>query len=220
MGWFHRTKIWYGLVLVYLALAIARGAAATPAALSLRVLTAAATSANVFISDGYHNGDKRGGEAYTPSAETTWLRWDYVGISYILSTQLWLWSANFGWPGSTRLAAAVSAAASAAVLTLAQTVVPRKAGHTSVKLIMGFQFAALLGNLVWSMYALVPRACWHNAIIFWLYLPGLIAYAVKRPKHPVFGFHEFFHSSVLLGHAASMLLDLKNLVAPCAACLL
>mmetsp|Transcript_10860 Transcript_10860/g.35972 ORF Transcript_10860/g.35972 Transcript_10860/m.35972 type:complete len:303 (-) Transcript_10860:231-1139(-) len=219
MGWMHRTRIWYGIAAVYLGMAIANGAT-SPAALSVRILAAAATCANVLISDGYHNGDKRGGEAYTPSAETTWLRWDYMGISSILSTQLWLWSANFGWPGSTRLAGAVSAAASSAVLALAHTVVPRKAGHTAVKLIMAFQFAALLGYLVRALYLLCPAACGVNAIIFWLYLPGLVAYALKWPKHAVFGFHELFHSSVLLGHAASMVLDLRNLITPCLACVL
>lgn len=216
MGFFHRTKLWYGLVVVYLSLLAARGTLSAPS-FTLRVLTAAATSANVLISDGYHNGDRRGGDAYTPDAETTWLRWDYVGISSILSTQLWLWSDNFLWPGNTRLAGVVSAAASSMVLALAHIIVPRKIGHTSVKLIMGFQFAALLGYLVRCLYLICPATCRLNALIFWLYLPGLVAYAIKWPKHPTFGFHEFFHSSVLLGHFASMVLDLRNAMAPCAA---
>jgi hypothetical protein len=219
MGWMHRTKLWYGAAAVYVGMAVAHKAT-SPLALAIRFLAAAATCANVLISDGYHNGDKRGGEAYTPLAETTWLRWDYMAISSILSTQLWLWSANFGWPGSTRLVGVVSAAASTAVLVLAHTVVPRRAGHTAVKLILAFQFAALLGYLVRALYLLCPVACRVNAMIFWLYLPGMVAYAIKWPKHPIFGFHELFHSSVLLGHFASMLFDLKNLMVPCLACAL
>jgi len=120
MGWLHRTGLWYVLATAYVAVAAALGSSASPGRLALRVLAAAATCANVWISDGYHNGDKRGGDAYTAAAETVWLRWDYVGISSVLTTQLWLWSANFGWPGATALLGGVSGAASASVLALAQ----------------------------------------------------------------------------------------------------
>ena len=111
MGWLHRTGLWYVLATAYFAVAAALGSSASPGRLALRVLAAAATCANVWISDGYHNGDKRGGNAYTAAAETVWLRWDYVGISSVLTTQLWLWSVNFGWPGATALLGGVSGAA-------------------------------------------------------------------------------------------------------------
>ena len=54
-----------------------------------------------------------------------------------------------------------------------------------------------------------------NAAIFWVYAPGLILYVLKKPQHPVFGFHELFHTSVLAGHIISMLFDLRNIAAPC-----
>mmetsp|Transcript_1488 Transcript_1488/g.4204 ORF Transcript_1488/g.4204 Transcript_1488/m.4204 type:complete len:111 (+) Transcript_1488:163-495(+) len=56
-----------------------------------------------------------------------------------------------------------------------------------------------------------------NAIIFWIYAPGLILYVLKKPKNQTFGFHEWFHSSVIAGHIASMIFDLRNIVSPCAA---
>jgi Ni/Fe-hydrogenase b-type cytochrome subunit len=89
-------------------------------------------------------------------------------------------------------------------------------GHNAVKGIMAFQFVGLLGYLCWYAVALAPVACLKNSIIFWIYAPGLILYVLKRPKNPVFGFHEMFHTSVLAGHVASMVLDLRNIVSPCA----
>ena len=32
----------------------------------------------------------------------------------------------------------------------------------------------------------------------------------------VFGFHEYFHTSVIAGHVASMGFDLRNIMMPCA----
>ena len=49
-------------------------------------------------------------------------------------------------------------------------------------------------------------------MIFVLYAPGLVFYVLKKPKRPDFGFHEYFHTSVLLGHMCSMLLDLREVV--------
>ena len=51
-----------------------------------------------------------------------------------------------------------------------------------------------------------------NALIFALYAPGLVFYVLKKPKSERFGFHEYFHASVLLGHMSSMLLDLRAVV--------
>ena len=51
-----------------------------------------------------------------------------------------------------------------------------------------------------------------NALIFALYAPGLVFYVLKKPKSDRFGFHEYFHASVLLGHMSSMLLDLREVV--------
>ena len=50
------------------------------------------------------------------------------------------------------------------------------------------------------------------ALIFALYAPGLVFYVLKKPKSDRFGFHEYFHASVLLGHMSSMLLDLREVV--------
>ena len=60
------------------------------------------------------------------------------------------------------------------------------------------------------------QACMINKTIFWLYLPGLLLYVLKKPKSPTFGFHEYFHSSVLAGHVSSMVLDLLDIMKPCA----
>ena len=55
-----------------------------------------------------------------------------------------------------------------------------------------------------------------NAIIYTLYASGLVLYVSKRPQSMRFGFHEIFHCLVVLGHLASMGLDLVDIVAPAA----
>merc|ERR1719310_1310506 len=86
MGWLHATRAWYIISALYVLAAwkLPTRVPLTGAQLSLRVGAALASSANVLISDGYHNGDIRGGDGYTVKAETTWLKWDYIGISSVL----------------------------------------------------------------------------------------------------------------------------------------
>ena len=223
MGWLHRTKLWYLVSVAYVVLVLALSGLSNRARISgsqllWRLLAAAATSANVRISDGYHNGDKRAPEGLTPKAERTWLRWDYFGISAVLATQYLLWADNFGWGGRLRAAGIASGVAVALVSTISALVVPKKAGHTAVKAIMGLQFVVLLGYLVRFVSCAGVAAAQLNLIIFWVYAPGLILYALKRPQRKDFGFHEGFHLSVLCGHCASMALDVRNVLVPCAIC--
>ena len=252
MGWLHRTRLWYAWSAVYLVLARCLAPAGAPlgaGAMLIRVLLAAAFSANVLISDGYHNPDRRGGDALSADAELVWLRCDYIGISAVLSANYLLWASNLRWTNGLGLGGAASAAATALVTLLSATVVPRQAGHLAVKVIMGLQFSVLLTYLVRprarpparvppapcrrppappppAAAALTPSAraraqvglmLWSNgfvanALIIALYAPGLVYYVLKKPKSERFGFHEYFHASVLLGHMSSMLLDLREVV--------
>jgi len=215
MGWLHNTRSWYLLSLAYVAAAwfLPTRLHLSPRELLLRALAAAASSANVLISDGYHNPDKRGPAAYTPDAELRWLRLDYVGISSVLTTLLWLWSSNLNFPGAMAACSWASGISTALVAIFSRVWVPEKAGHYAVKGIMAFQFVGLLGYL--AAFA-IPRPCSVNRIIFAIYMPGLLMYVLKKPKSAVFGFHEYFHTSVIAGHVASMLLDLRDVVNPCA----
>ena len=149
-------------------------------------------------------------------AELTHLRYDYVGISSLLTTLLWLWSSNVGWCRALPAVGRASGLATALIAVLSATVVPRKAGHSLIKVILGVQFVGMLGYLV--SRCVLGSACAVNALIFVVYAPGLILYVLQRPKHPVFGFHEWFHTSVLAGHVASMAFDLADIVSPCARC--
>ena len=158
---------------------------------------------------------------------------------------------------------AVSGVCTALVAALSAVVVPRKAGHTAVKLVLATQFVGLLGYLVKIAAAgacrvsfppssassasrlrpFPPRASERsppheclpltvrhaflsavhasmgaqvNGIIFAVYAPGLLLYVLKWPKSSYFGFHEWFHTSVLAGHVVSMACDLRDIVTPCA----
>jgi predicted membrane channel-forming protein YqfA (hemolysin III family) len=101
------------------------------------------------------------------------------------------------------------------VALLSWMLVPKKSGHTCVKLIMAFQFVGLLGYLCRLAQTSLPISCAKYTSIFWVYAPGLILYVLKQPKNDYFGFHEFFHTSVLAGHVSSMLFDLWDIAAPC-----
>ena len=215
MGWLHNTRVWYLIAIAYLAAArlIPTKYPLSPRELLLRILAAAASSANVYISDGYHNSDKRGPADYTATAELRWLRLDYLGISCVLTTLFWLWSSNLNFVGRLGAGSWATGVSTALVAVLARLWVPQKAGHTTVKLIMTFQFLFLLGYL--ALFTVCP-ACTVNKIIFGVYAPGLLLYAIKWPKSDRFGFHEYFHTSVIAGHLASMAFDLRDIVSPCA----
>ena len=184
MGWLHKTRLWYLLAVIYVALAVRLKK--TPLDVGIRAAAAIATSANIFISDGYHNGDKRGtrrrNEAYDPTVERQWLKWDYVGISAILATQYWLWASNFGWVRRLQLGGWLSGVALALVVALSKLVVPRKAGHAAVKAVMGVQFVGLLGYLVSTAYFVGPAVNRLNTLVFAAYAPGLVCYVLKQPK--------------------------------------
>lgn len=224
MGWLHKTRAWYIIAVLYVAVAAVLGRRSptglSGAALGFRALAACATSANVFISDRYHNADHRlragRPQAYSSSAETWALRSDYLGISSVLTTQLWLWSSNMRWMCRLPQVGVAAGVITFLVALLARLVVPRKIGHALVKALMGVQFAGLLGYLAWTVFAFAPLPCRVSVLIFFIYLPGLVFYVLKQPKHPTFGFHEWFHTSVLLGHSASMVFDLRDILSPCA----
>ena len=55
-----------------------------------------------------------------------------------------------------------------------------------------------------------------SKLIFATYAPGLLLYVLKQPKSSVFGFHEYFHTSVIMGHVASIYFDLHDIASPCA----
>jgi hypothetical protein len=145
VGWLHSTRAWYLIALAY------AGAAwwlsASP--MALRFLAACVTSANIWISDGYHNADRRSAAARTPRAELTWLRADYTGISCILTYNLWLWASNLGLPWRSPITA-LSGIATALVglFSCLATADANHFGHLSVKLIMAFQYFCLFPCLV------------------------------------------------------------------------
>jgi len=208
MGWLHNTGQWYALSAAYVAAVVQQlPKPLNYGSLALRVALVAASSASVYISDGYHNADKRR-EGVSEAGELGWLRWDYMGISLILSTNFWLWASNLGWVSGLGALGWASAAATLNIGLWAWGVVPKYFGHVAVKLTLAAQFAGLLLYLVIVALRSPSPAC---SLIYASYVPGFILYATKFPKKGKFGYHEYFHSSVLLGHLVSMGFDLHLL---------
>lgn len=221
MGWLHRTRLWYLLAVTYVAAALwlsSRGSVPlTKFSVALRFLAAAVTSANIYISDAYHNADKKGPAVYTREHELQWMRRDYIGISAILAYNQWLWSCNVGWAGFARLASVHSGLCLAVVSALAPQLSGDRDGYGKgstkvVKYITGTQFLPSLTYLVLTF----PVAGGRNALIYTVYGFGLVLYLAKQPKSHVHGFHEWFHLMVVLGHLSSMGFDLFDIIAPCA----
>ena len=189
MGFLHRTRLWYLVAIGYLAAAL-RLSSASPVPLTgvgfaIRVAAAAFTSANVFISDAYHNADRLEHASYTTEHELTWMRWDYVGISAILAHNLWLWSSNVGWAGYSRLASIYSAICLGLVSFLAPKLRGDRdsygAGSTKVvKYLTGTQFLPALTYLVLTY----PAAGFFPAegVIYCVFGFGLVLYLTKKPQ--------------------------------------
>lgn len=214
VGFLHRTKLWYILAATYVAMAFKRSALSpvplSPVDLGLRVAAALISSANIFVSDRYHNADLKE-ETYTRAHELFWMRLDYLGISAILTYNQFLWSGNCGWHARTRLAAAYSGACLACVGFLSPKLDGDRDGSTKlVKYITGTQFVPAMTYLVLTMGGALTR----NVLIYTLYASGLVLYVSKRPKRDTVGFHEIFHCLVVAGHIASMGFDLVDLTAP------
>jgi hypothetical protein len=81
-----------------------------------------------------------------------------------------------------KLGAWLSSVALGVVIAVSKLLVPRKAGHTAVKAVMGLQFVGLLGYLVSMGYRVGPSVCRINMLVFAAYAPGLVCYVLKRPK--------------------------------------
>ena len=66
---------------------------------------------------------------------------------------------------------------------------------------------------------LPPPAPGGVLLLYAAYAPGFVIYATKFPKSKKWGYHEWFHLSVLTGNLVSMGFDLGvlGLFAPCAA---
>jgi len=197
-----------------------------------RALTALATTANVVLSDIYHNGDTRG---HTVADEIRWLRCDFVGISAVLSATFALWSAHFRWADPYPQLTAAMACATVLVAIVAFALFetdsaftcfrdpqharpgPRtQLGETLIKALLGAQFCFGFGvGMVWRA---LGTACAPYTAIWFTYVPGFVAYVIDRPADGRWwGAHDLFHVCVIAGHVVSAVCDAVDLVTECAA---
>ena len=215
MGFLHNTGAWYALSAAYVAAALKQLQPSSFYPSFLRIALVAASSYSIYISDCYHNADKRR-EGVSEAGELAVLRKDYLGISLILSTNTWLWAHNLGGsPVLNKLCVAASVC-TANVAFQSFCVVNKYIGHVLIKLTFATQFVAILGTLCLIAAKSPISAC---AWIYAAYAPGFVIYATKFPKSKKWGYHEWFHLSVLTGNLVSMGFDLGvlGLFAPCAA---
>ena len=182
----------------------------------LRAIVWLTTTANVFISDKYHNSDL----AAKPSLqlEVFWLRWDFCGIAGVLASTFALWSAHFGSHGGLDLLAALSALCAAMVAVLAYTCLAKPFCETLIKGLMFVQFIPCFGYMVFE--ALRASDCGIYTLIWFTYLPGVVVYVLQIPSDGTFyGAHDLFHVFVILGHLASAAFDAWNLTSVGCRCL-
>jgi len=206
MGFLHNTGAWYALSAAYVAAALKQLDPLTLYPAFLRVALVAASSYSIYISDCYHNADKRR-EGVTEAGELKVLRRDYLGISLILSTNTWLWAHNLGGSALMHKLCLAATACTANVALQSFYVVNKYLGHVLIKLTFACQFVAILGTL--GLTALKAKS--PAALIYAAYAPGFLIYATKFPKRRTWGYHELFHLSVLAGNLVSMGFDLGGL---------
>ena len=179
--------------------------------MGLRVLAASVTSINIFVSNGYHNLDRRDEDALTPEAELAWLRWDYFVISWILTYNLWLWASQLGWRWNhcVNIASGLCTGAVGGFARIA-TLSATSLGHLGAVSTMGFQFFAPLAYLlVVGGSGLAFSLC---LTVFLTYGVGLLLWILRFPRSDTFGYHELFHVSVIAGHLVSMACDLRAIL--------
>lgn len=186
----------------------------------LRACNWLSTTANIFISDRYHNSDR----VPKPSLELElfWLRWDFAGIATLLATTFALWSAHFGWHGHLSTLTVVCSVCAAAVFVLAFAVFERGArrgasaasAEASIKVLLGVQFVLCFGYMVHE--ALMTQDCGLYTTIWFVYLPGVVLYVLQWPEDGAdLGAHDIFHVCVVCGHLLSAWFDLANLRDAC-----
>ena len=194
----------------------------------IRVAVGLATLANIFLSDKFHNGDRRG-EAL--AQEIRWLRLDFIGISAVLTSTFALWSAHFGWRPPFAILAGVCTGATVVVAVVSfglfETDPERTCAHDpagvhatkaqpgprthaatmAIKATLGLQFLVAFGYM---MYDALPSPCAPYLLIWFVYLPGFCAYVLQWPADVPqnrVGGHDVFHLFVVAGHVASMVCD-------------
>ena len=183
---------------------------------ALRACVWLSTTANVFISDRYHNSDR----TPNPSLELElfWLRCDFSGIAAVLASTFALWSAHFDWHGRLPALCALCASCAVGVCILAFAVFergPRRGAKAAgaeggIKLLLAVQFLPCFGYMV--QQALVSADCGAYTLIWFVYLPGVVIYVLQWPKDgELIGAHDIFHVCVVCGHLLSSFFDDMNL---------
>ena len=212
----------------------------------LRALVAIATSLNVFFSDRFHNSDTHGASLPLKERrvlEVFWLRLDFTGISFVLSSTFALWSCHFAWSppfvSLTLLGFGATCLVACAAFALFERDGSSRAGEVVIKLTLGVQYIFLFGYMV---IVALQTPCAPHAIIWFTYLPvspadhesravapttivravppscvqGFVAYTLGRPVDgPAWGAHDVFHVCVLLGHVMSAGCDTVNVPWQC-----
>ena len=85
---------------------------------------------------------------------------------------------------------------------------PRAVGDRVVQASLGAQYLGCLLRLVVVSGARYPSCL----AVYLCFLPGFVVYCARWPQSNVFGYHELFHASVLLGHVACVALDARFLL--------
>lgn len=181
----------------------------------LRAAVAFTTTLNVLTSARYHNSDRA--RPATRANEIFWLKPDLSSVSWVLSSIFALWAGHLGFCAGLGAMLVVNFGLSAVVTTLCFGVFERTGpsvassrAEVANKLIMGVQFFGFFGYMVARG---LDSECAVNMTIWFVYLPGLLCYALNWPRDDdTWGAHDLFHAFVLLGHLATYSFDVANLL--------
>jgi len=234
---------WTTLVAVYF-VATSMASVQQPEFVLIRAFAALSYIMLVFVGDKYHNSDvnfihfsqqqtSQGDAQLDRSAvlsplhyELYWLRWDFLTIALIQASTFQVWVAHYGYIEGHVLAAALLWTLCLLVVLVSVLFLDTNRDPTTVYDVTGSPNAlnaikALLGTqFVTYMYLVStgPVGCSWTAGIYYIFIPGFIAYAARFPEDgPRFGAHELFHAFIVLGIFSSMFCDAANISFQCAA---
>jgi hypothetical protein len=178
-----------------------------PLSTFLRKCCLATIVLNVCVSDVYHNSDYLfGNKQFTFREESLCLRADFTVNAIMMASLHAYWflvhyitfadAINDAWLCMNLCSCIICVLATWILLDTRHAVL----GESVVKLALATQFLSMGMHFGYQ----------NHDTLWWIYMPGMLAYATHAPRGDTWGAHEVLHNCVLMGHFYHLWLDWKT----------
>jgi hypothetical protein len=190
--------------------------------LASRLTFAIATVWQTWASDRLHNLDLVTSHRVDVKTEFWYWRLDLFSIALLLASQYAMWSVSFRFDEHRLAIVLLGPVCVAIALACMDLRTFDGAFNLLAKFVFLVQFL-FVGYL--GLFCNLYTNCGHNALIWFVYLPGFLCYLAKGWMNHENGWnflhigpHEVFHIFVYLGHLTTMMLDIMTELSTHAAC--